>query len=139
MLPIDTVLHFLCNIRFVVGVDLLCEHLKAALIAALSALCSVPVAYLANNISGVCVCVCVCVTVLSLGYHREAKSKIPQIVNRKRKAKDELVKLTMVWSLECFFFPGTILKTDFVHICFSTKNNNSEVYNICSSSKRKEI
>ncbi len=45
-----------------------------------------------------------CVTVLSLGYHREAKSKIPQIVNRKRKAKEELVKLTMVCSLECFFF-----------------------------------
>lgn len=39
------------------GSHLLCEHLKAVLIAAPTALWSVPVAYPANNISGVCACV----------------------------------------------------------------------------------
>lgn len=56
---------FVCILRYVCeskgglcqqGSHLLCEHLKALLIAALSALCSVPVAYPANNIFYVFVC-----------------------------------------------------------------------------------
>lgn len=45
------------------------EHLKAVLIAALSALWSVPVAYPANNISGVCACVLLIFPWVSLTGH----------------------------------------------------------------------